>query len=153
MFQVRINGNLTFNKQGVKDRNLLLTHNFHEVYQKVIILEDSQKIDGYDGNESQLSSGQRFSEISDLVIDREAYDVYMQGVKISFPKKEFELLLLLASSPRKVFKREEILTKIWGKDFRPKDSRSLDVHIRMIRKKLNDRFITTVRGVGYKLEK
>lgn len=120
------------------------------MYQKVIILEDSQKIDR---SEQYLSTGQRYSEISDLVIDREAYEVYMQGVKISFPKKEFELLLLLASSPRKVFKREEILTKIWGKEFRPKDSRSLDVHIRMLRKKLDDRFITTVRGVGYKLEK
>lgn len=123
------------------------------MYQKVIIIEDSHKIEGSDGSEHHLSTEQRFSEISDLVIDREAYDVYMQGVKISFPKKEFELLLLLASSPRKVFKREEILTKIWGKEFRPKDSRSLDVHIRMLRKKLDDRFITTVRGVGYKLEK
>jgi two-component system, OmpR family, alkaline phosphatase synthesis response regulator PhoP len=88
-----------------------------------------------------------------LIIDKAAYTVYLEGAKIAFPKKEFELLLLLASNPRKVFKRVEILQQIWGKDFKQKDSRSLDVHIRMLRKKLNDLFITTIRGVGYKLEK
>lgn len=88
-----------------------------------------------------------------LIIDRAAYTVYLEGAKISFPKKEFELLLLLASNPRKVFKRDEILQVIWGKEFKQKDSRSLDVHIRMLRIKLNDLFITTIRGVGYKLEK
>ena len=96
----------------------------------------------------------RDSRVTDgLVIDKAAYIVYLQGSKITFPKKEFELLLLLASNPRKVFKRVEILMQIWGKDFRQKDSRSLDVHIRMLRRKLNDHFITTIRGVGYKLEK
>jgi DNA-binding response OmpR family regulator len=89
----------------------------------------------------------------DLIIDKAGYNVLLNGTKISFPKKEFELLLLLASNPRKVFKRDEILSHIWGKDFKPKDSRSLDVHIRMLRKKLEDCFITTLRGVGYKLEK
>jgi two-component system alkaline phosphatase synthesis response regulator PhoP len=88
-----------------------------------------------------------------MVIDKAAYVVYLGGEKISFPKKEFELLLYLATNPRKVFKREEILSNIWGPDYRPKDSRSLDVHIRMLRKKLNDEFISTVRGVGYRLEK
>lgn len=88
-----------------------------------------------------------------LIIDKAAYNVYLNGTKISFPKKEFELLLLLASNPRKVFKRDEILNTIWSKDYHPKDSRSLDVHIRMLRKKLGDHFITTLRGVGYKLEK
>ncbi len=88
-----------------------------------------------------------------LIIDKAAYTVYLKGVKIPFPKKEFELLLLLASNPRKVFKRIEILSQIWGRDYKPKDSRSLDVHIRMLRKKLQDQFITTIRGVGYKLEK
>lgn len=88
-----------------------------------------------------------------LVIDKAAYVVYLGSEKITFPKKEFELLLLLASNPRKVFKRSEILTTIWGARHKPKDSRSLDVHIRMIRKKLKEEFITTVRGVGYRLEK
>jgi DNA-binding response OmpR family regulator len=88
-----------------------------------------------------------------LVIDKAAYVVYLGSDKITFPKKEFELLLLLASNPRKVFKRADILTSIWGPRHKPKDSRSLDVHIRMIRKKLKEEFITTVRGVGYRLEK
>jgi two-component system alkaline phosphatase synthesis response regulator PhoP len=88
-----------------------------------------------------------------MVIDKAAYVVYLGGDKIAFPKKEFELLLFLATNPRKVFKREEILASIWGPSYRPKDSRSLDVHIRMVRKKLNDEFISTVRGVGYRLEK
>ena len=88
-----------------------------------------------------------------LVIDKPAYSVYLHGSRISFPKKEFELLLLLASNPRKVFKRTEILEKIWGMNYKQKDSRSLDVHIRMLRKKLSDSFISTIRGVGYKLEK
>jgi two-component system alkaline phosphatase synthesis response regulator PhoP len=92
-------------------------------------------------------------EMSALIIDKPAYSVYLQGGRISFPKKEFELLLLLASNPRKVFKRTEILEKIWGMNYKQKDSRSLDVHIRMLRKKLLDSYITTIRGVGYKLEK
>ena len=89
----------------------------------------------------------------ELIIDKIAYAVFLGSSRISFPKKEFELLLLLASKPEKVFKREEILKNIWGDDFKSKDSRSLDVHIRMIRKKLDNRFITTIRGVGYKLVK
>ena len=91
--------------------------------------------------------------IQQLVIDRAAYMVYLGQSRISFPKKEFELLLLLASNPKKVFKREEILFQIWGTNYKPKDSRSLDVHIRMLRRKLGEAFISTVRGVGYKLEK
>jgi two-component system alkaline phosphatase synthesis response regulator PhoP len=88
-----------------------------------------------------------------LIIDRAAYMVYMGPSRISFPKKEFELLLLLASNPKKVFKRDDILQHIWGKEYKPKDSRSLDVHIRMLRRKLGESYISTVRGVGYKLEK
>ena len=99
------------------------------------------------------SNGHSNGHETGLIIDKAAYTVYLEGAKISFPKKEFELLLLLASNPRKVFKRVEILQQIWGKEFKQKDSRSLDVHIRMLRKKLLDHFITTIRGVGYKLEK
>ncbi|MBK8414903.1 MAG: helix-turn-helix domain-containing protein [Bacteroidetes bacterium] len=59
----------------------------------------------------------------------------------------------MATNPRKFLNGNDILEHIWGKDFKQKDSRSLDVHIRMLRKKLNDSYITTIRGVGYKLEK
>ncbi len=90
---------------------------------------------------------------NDLVINLTSYSVSYKGNHISFPKKEFELLWLLATNPFKVFRRDEILQHVWGEDYRPKDSRSLDVHIRMIRKKLNEQYITTIRGVGYKLVK
>jgi len=125
---------------------------------KIIILEENQDpVYSLNQGWNRFSSGEFDSdpskEAAGLIIDRAAYTVYMDGEKIAFPRKEFELLLLLASNPRKVFKREEILRHVWGKDFKPKDSRSLDVHIRMLRKKLDDRFITTIRGVGYKLEK
>jgi two-component system alkaline phosphatase synthesis response regulator PhoP len=126
---------------------------------KVIIIEESDTTDGFlngmgsGSSDSMLDTGTSIRMPTDLVIDKAAYTVYASGNKIAFPKKEFELLLLLASNPRKVFKRTEILQQLWGKDFRQKDSRSLDVHIRKIRKKLDDLFITTIRGVGYKLEK
>lgn len=128
------------------------------VIKRVVVLEENQELNrvhsGMDA--SPVShSGKPFNieNSSDLIIDKAGYNVYLSGEKISFPKKEFELLLLLASNPRKVFKRVDILKHVWGKTFKPKDSRSLDVHIRMLRKKLNDQYITTIRGVGYKLEK
>ncbi len=127
---------------------------------KIVILEEDQTMpsSGIRGNrENGVDDGRGAVESGDLeislVIDKPAYTVYLEGIRISFPKKEFELLLLLATNPRKVFKRNDILEHIWGKDFKQKDSRSLDVHIRMLRKKLNDNYITTIRGVGYKLEK
>lgn len=123
----------------------------------IIIIEEHQELNpvfspGVHGSQLSAFTGIQDADVS-LVIDRAAYTVYFRGEKISFPRKEFELLLLLASNPRKVFKREEILLQIWGKGFKAKDSRSLDVHIRMLRKKLDDSFITTIRGVGYKLER
>jgi two-component system, OmpR family, alkaline phosphatase synthesis response regulator PhoP len=130
---------------------------------KILILEEDEDWNpltsgkflstGRRDTSSFLSNGNEKEAPAGLIIDKAAYTVYLQGNKIAFPKKEFELLLLLASNPRKVFKRAEILQQIWGTDFKPKDSRSLDVHIRMLRKKLRDLYITTIRGVGYKLEK
>ena len=126
---------------------------------RIHILEESEEWNPLTGGSLYHSGGIDNGEShvnghsSGLIIDKAAYTVYLEGAKISFPKKEFELLLLLASNPRKVFKRVEILQQIWGREFKQKDSRSLDVHIRMLRKKLLDHYITTIRGVGYKLEK
>jgi len=130
---------------------------------KIHILEENEDwtplasgslyINGVKDEAGAVINGHVNSRDTGLVIDKAAYTVYLEGTKIAFPKKEFELLLLLASNPRKVFKRVEILQQIWGREFKQKDSRSLDVHIRMLRKKLQDHFITTIRGVGYKLEK
>ena len=89
--------------------------------------------------------------IGDLQIDREKYNVTYQKQDIILARKEFELLSLLASKPGKVFLRNEILSKIWGTEVIVGD-RTIDVHIRKIRQKLNLDCITTVKGVGYKFE-
>ncbi len=89
--------------------------------------------------------------ISGLIIDREKFCVLYNGTEIILPRKEFELLSLLASRPGKVFLRNEILSKIWGTDVIVGD-RTIDVHIRKIRQKLNLDCITTVKGVGYKFD-
>ncbi|HLP32255.1 MAG TPA: response regulator transcription factor [Bacteroidia bacterium] len=90
-------------------------------------------------------------QVGDLVIDRESFLVYRGDQKIQLAKKEFELLFLLASKPGKVFTRENILEKIWGDDVLVID-RTIDVHIRKVREKLGDQYISTVKGVGYKFE-
>jgi two-component system alkaline phosphatase synthesis response regulator PhoP len=90
-------------------------------------------------------------EIGNLVIDREAYLVYQDGVKVVLAKKEFELLYLLASKPGKVYTREVILKNIW-EDSVVVTNRTIDVHIRKLREKLGDDCVATVKGVGYKFE-
>jgi two-component system alkaline phosphatase synthesis response regulator PhoP len=90
-------------------------------------------------------------EIGDLVIDREAYLVYKNGVKVVLAKKEFELLYLLASKPGKVYTREVILKNIW-EDSVVVTNRTIDVHIRKLREKLGDDCVATVKGVGYKFD-
>ena len=90
-------------------------------------------------------------QIGDLVIDREKYMVIFQDQDIILARKEFELLALLASKPGKVFLRNEILNQVWGTEVIVGD-RTIDVHIRKIRQKLNLDCITTVKGVGYKFE-
>lgn len=89
-------------------------------------------------------------EFENLTIDKEEYMVKRNGIELSLPKKEFELLFLLASKPGKVFQRQEILSKIWGSDVIVGD-RTIDVHIRKLREKLGDHMIRTVKGIGYKL--
>lgn len=89
--------------------------------------------------------------LGDLVIDREKYIIHFKGEDIILARKEFELLALLASKPGKVFLRNEILNQVWGTEVIVGD-RTIDVHIRKIRQKLNLDCITTVKGVGYKFE-
>ena len=90
-------------------------------------------------------------QVGDLHIDREKYLVINKKEEIILARKEFELLALLASKPAKVFLRNEILQKVWGTEVIVGD-RTIDVHIRKIRQKLGDEFITTVKGVGYKFQ-
>ena len=83
-----------------------------------------------------------------IIIDRERYIVIKDSEEISLPKKEFELIALLASNPNKVFSREEIFNKIWQDTF--VNDRTIDVHIRRIRSKIGKDIIRTTKGVGYK---
>ncbi|HKL92660.1 MAG: response regulator transcription factor [Bacteroidales bacterium] len=84
-----------------------------------------------------------------IVIDRERYLVYKDGNDIFLPRKEFELLVLLASKPLKVFTREDIFKIVWGNKSVVGD-RTIDVHVRKIREKIGEKHIATIKGVGYK---
>lgn len=92
---------------------------------------------------------QQKTEIKGLEIDRDRYLVIANGVEMNLPKKEFELLSLLASKPGIVFTRESILSSVWGEDVVVGD-RTIDVHIRKLREKIGDKRIKTIKGVGYK---
>lgn len=87
--------------------------------------------------------------IGGLVINREEYKVLKGDEEIVLPRKEFELLSLLTSKPGKVFKREDILNKVWGNEV-VVGGRTIDVHIRKLREKIGDTSFKTVKGVGYK---
>ena len=89
-------------------------------------------------------------ETKNLIIDRSGYKVIENNKDIFLPRKEFELLFLLASVPGKVFKRNLILDSVWGKDVIVGD-RTIDVHMRKLREKIGDHYFKTVKGVGYKL--
>lgn len=88
-------------------------------------------------------------KVGALVINREEYKITNKGQEIILPRKEFELLSLLATKPNKVFKREEILDKVWGNEVIV-GGRTIDVHIRKLREKIGDKSFKTVKGVGYK---
>lgn len=90
-------------------------------------------------------------EIADLVIDRDSFLVYRGDEKIVLAKKEFELLYLLASKPNKVYTRDQILKAIW-EDSVVVTNRTIDVHIRKLREKIGDNYVSTVKGVGYKVD-
>ncbi|MDJ0646825.1 MAG: response regulator transcription factor [Flavobacteriaceae bacterium] len=87
--------------------------------------------------------------VGEITINKDEYFVQMGNDKISLPRKEFELLVLLTSKPGKVFKREAILETVWGNDV-VVGGRTIDVHIRKLREKIGDHYFKTVKGVGYK---
>jgi len=110
---------------------------------KALLKRRSVKIeDERTGSVNRIVSG-------DLVIDNERYLVVKKGRDIELPRKEFELLSLLISKPEKVFTREEIFDRVWGEHIVVGD-RTIDVHIRKLREKLGDKYIKTVKGIGYK---
>ncbi len=89
--------------------------------------------------------------VGNLLINREEYKIIKDGVTIVLPRKEFELLYLLASKPGKVFTRTEILDKVWGNEVIV-GGRTIDVHIRKLREKIDEDVFKTIKGVGYKIE-
>lgn len=89
--------------------------------------------------------------VGGIEINREEYKIVKDNIEIILPRKEFELFYLLATKPGKVFKREEILDKVWGNDVIV-GGRTIDVHIRKLREKIGDDFFKTIKGVGYKFE-
>ena len=90
-------------------------------------------------------------ESGNLRIDLEKYKVYLGEESLEMPRKEFELLQLLASKPGKVFSRDSIMDRVWGTEV-VVGGRTIDVHIRKIREKIGNDRIKTIKGVGYKFE-
>jgi two-component system alkaline phosphatase synthesis response regulator PhoP len=111
---------------------------------KVLVSRIKALLKRYEQNSMQ--AGQTTPGIS---IDRERFEVIIDGESLTLPKKEFELLALLYSKPQKVFSREEIFSTIWGNDI-VVGERTIDVHIRKLREKIGDKYIKTLKGVGYK---
>jgi len=89
--------------------------------------------------------------VGGIEINREEYKIVKDSIEIVLPRKEFELFYLLASKPGKVFKREEILDKVWGNEVIV-GGRTIDVHIRKLREKIGEELFKTIKGVGYKFE-
>ncbi|MDH5609254.1 MAG: response regulator transcription factor [Cyclobacteriaceae bacterium] len=109
------------------------------------------RIQAYFRRESKKQTDTDRINFDGLEIDRTSYTLSRDGQIISLPKKEFELLYFLAQHPGKVFGREELLQNIWGTDVYVL-ARTVDVHIRKVREKIGDKYISTVKGVGYKFE-
>ena len=112
---------------------------------KVLVSKVNALLRRFKENESTTN----IVKIGNLVINRDEYKIINNDEEIILPRKEFELLSLLASKPGKVFKRDEILDSVWGNEV-VVGGRTIDVHIRKLREKLGDDSFKTVKGVGYK---
>ena len=109
------------------------------------------RINSFYKRKSSADNSKNVIEVENLLIDKDSYVVKVDGNEVFFPKKEFELLHFLANNPKKVFSRESLLRNIWGADVHVV-ARTVDVHIRKIREKLGQDFISTIKGVGYKFK-
>jgi two-component system alkaline phosphatase synthesis response regulator PhoP len=116
---------------------------------KVLISRIKALLKRYGKNTDKANTDDNVLEVSDLKIDRDRFLVITKKSELTLPKKEFELLNLLISKPEKVFSREEIFQSVWGENIIVGD-RTIDVHVRKLREKLGDKYIKTVKGVGYK---
>ncbi|MEN8122266.1 MAG: response regulator transcription factor [Bacteroidota bacterium] len=116
---------------------------------KVLISRIKALLKRYKESSQKKETETKLIQIGGLIIDKEKYIVKSGEKEINLPRKEFSLLLLLVSKPQKVFTREEIFSKVWGNDIIVGD-RTIDVHIRKLREKIGDKYIITIKGVGYK---
>lgn len=114
---------------------------------KILIIKIKALLRRYGNHEGK----QQLEQYGSILINREKYSVSKDGVELTLPKKEFELLSLLTSNVNKVLTRDEIYSRIWGKDVIVGD-RTIDVHIRKLREKLGLENIKTIKGVGYRFE-
>lgn len=105
-----------------------------------------------DSQQSAPATPKLTTDRQTLTIDSERYSVRKGDEEFTLPRKEFALLALLASSPGKIFSREEIYTRVWGSEVIVGD-RTIDVHIRKLRQKIGEQHIVTLKGVGYKYER
>lgn len=118
---------------------------------KVLISRIKALLRRYAQSGSSEIEAENIQDFGILFIDLDKYQVRLKNQKLDLPRKEFELLTLLTSKPGKVFHRDEILDKIWGNEV-VVGGRTIDVHIRKLREKIGEKFIKTVKGVGYKFE-
>ena len=118
---------------------------------RVLLSRISALFRRYKGRNGAVEQNENVFVAGDLKIDREQYIVSKGNEKLELPRKEFELLALIAAKPGKVFTREEILDRIWGTEVIVGD-RTIDVHIRKLREKFGDDMIKTVKGIGYKFD-
>jgi two-component system alkaline phosphatase synthesis response regulator PhoP len=102
-------------------------------------------------NQDEIENGRTSFKVGTLEVDRERYVVISDKKQLDLPRKEFELLSLLVAKPGKVYRREEIKALLWKHDSQS-DDRTIDVHIYKLREKIGERYIKTVKGIGYKLD-
>lgn len=119
---------------------------------KKLVARVNSNLRKYEDSNS-LTPGPLKIKIGPIEIDKEKYVISIDGDKKVFPRKEFELLYYLANNPGRVFGREALLKEVWGADVYVID-RTVDVHVRKIREKLDSYsdLIETVKGVGYRFK-
>lgn len=116
--------------------------------------KNTNKVQATVNTPANISPSAEYVEFPDLLINLTNYSVTYKGKNIDIPPKELELLYFLASSPNQVFTREQLLDHIWGYEYLG-DTRTVDVHVKRIREKINDHeawALSTVWGIGYKFE-
>ncbi|PKP09710.1 MAG: DNA-binding response regulator [Bacteroidetes bacterium HGW-Bacteroidetes-4] len=116
---------------------------------KVLVSRVKALLKRKSGVKTSNDTTENILSVGSISIDKERYVVINGSQELILPRKEFELLLLLASKPDKVFTRDEIYSRVWGEDIIVGD-RTIDVHIRKLREKLGNDHIRTLKGVGYK---